>query len=50
MFIWVVIIIAGISVLLSIRSLKNELGKKELSHTKKELQRGRVVFKSHSSS
>ncbi|KKR76990.1 MAG: hypothetical protein UU21_C0001G0044 [Candidatus Levybacteria bacterium GW2011_GWA2_40_8] len=50
MFVSIVVIIAIVSVILAFWSLKNQSGKKELNITKKELQKGRVVFRSHSSS
>ncbi|KKR17134.1 MAG: hypothetical protein UT87_C0015G0016 [Candidatus Levybacteria bacterium GW2011_GWC1_40_19] len=50
MIIWIIVGIAVVSIVLSLRSLKNENGKKEITSTKKELEKGKVLYKSHSSS
>lgn len=48
MFIWIVIIIAFISILLSFLSLKNLELKSEIKNIKKDLSRNRVIYQDSS--
>lgn len=48
MFVWIVIIIAFISVLLSFWELKNLRGKSEIRRVERELSKRRVIYQNSS--